>query len=64
MYYYILYGYLLYRYSYVLNYGYMTLSYGNRLRRWIFDKKSVPEIEKDWVLFDKDRHDIEMVIMN
>lgn len=56
MYYYLYYGYLGYlavRYSYLLDYGYMTLYYGNKARHWVFDKpppEPIELIEEDWVL--------------
>lgn len=49
-------GYLLWRYSYVLEYGYTTLHYANALRHFVFDKESKNEeqdiFEEDWVYFE------------
>jgi hypothetical protein len=64
MYYYFYYGYLGYlamRYSYILDYGYMTFHYGNRLRHWAFDKppvQRVEDIEEDWVLCNAKEPDV------
>lgn len=65
MYYYLYCGYLAMRYSYILDYGYMTLHYGNMARHWIFNKSSTErsdEIDEDWVLCNNNEPDV--IIMN
>jgi hypothetical protein len=64
MYYYIYYGYLAYgmvRYAYLLDYGYVSLCYANKLRHWVFDKpKPTREerIEEDWILCNLKEPDV------
>jgi hypothetical protein len=52
--YYWYFGYLLLRYSHIVEYGYLTLYYSNKLRRWIFVKSEkndhIEDINEDWVL--------------
>lgn len=53
MYHYALVGYMLWRYSYVFEYTYYAISYGNAVRHYIFDKKQEKERESDeWVLVE------------
>jgi len=47
-------GYLVWRYSYLLEYSYNVLYYGNTLRHVIFDKKNKEivqdDLDEDWIL--------------
>lgn len=51
MYHYALIGYMLWRYSYVLEYTYSAVCYGNAIRHYIFDKTKNEQSE-DWVLIE------------
>lgn len=51
MYHYALAGYILWKYSYILEYTYSALCYGNAIRHYIFDKKEIQDNE-DWIFID------------
>ena len=62
MYHYALIGYMLWRYSYVLEYTYSAVCYGNAVRHYIFDKEEKPVESEDWVLIETKEPDLAVII--
>lgn len=54
MYHFALIGYMLWRYSYVFEYTYSALYYGNAIRHYVFDKQDkIEEDTDDWLLIER-----------
>lgn len=62
MYHYALIGYMVWRYSYVLEYTYSAVCYGNAIRHYIFDKKEQPPNCEDWVLIEPKEPELTVII--
>ena len=59
---YIYYGYAaytVYKYSYLLEYGYVTVHYMGKIYTWIAPhEENASDIERDWILCDVDEPDV------
>ncbi len=64
MYYLLLGGYFIWRYSHVLETSYNVLYYCNQVRHVIFDQKkpSQENINEDWLLCEEDQGEIDYII--
>jgi len=53
MYNYFLLGYIVWKYSHLLEYTYSVICYGNTIRHYIFDKKKQKKEKKqEWILIE------------